>query len=362
MLEIALEVLNKITSFGYKAYIVGGYPRDLYLKRGSVDIDICTDAKPMEIMNIFSEVTANNSEYGSVTISYNKVKFEITTFRIEGKYKNFRSPSSIQYIDSLEEDLKRRDFTINTLCIDKDGNTIDLLNAKSDLDNKIIRMIGSPKVRLKEDVLRILRAVRFATQFNFELEPVLKAYIRKYAPFLKKLSQDRKKEELDLIFSSSNKAYGIELLCDLKLADYLDIAMLRKIKITPSSFVTWAQLNVLDKYNFTTSEREIIHGILKLKDANLLDEKVLYENDLYICSLACELNDINKKELNEVYSQMPIHKKSDIALRPEEICELLNREPGSFLKEIITDLEDQILTHKLENDKMSLKKYIANKY
>ena len=143
MYNTAIKVLEKITSFGYQAYIIGGYPRDLYLKRSSTDIDICTDATPMEIMNIFPEVVTTNSEYGSVVISFEKIRFEITTFRKEGKYTNHRKPSSVEYIDSLEEDLKRRDFTINTLCIDKDGKEIDFLNAKSDLDNKIVRMIGN---------------------------------------------------------------------------------------------------------------------------------------------------------------------------------------------------------------------------
>ena len=149
MYNSAIKVLEKITSFGYQAYIIGGYPRDLYLKRSSSDVAICTDATPKEIMNIFSEVVTTNAEYGSVIISYEKIRFEITTFRTEEKYIDHRKPSKIKYIDSLEEDLKRRDFTINTLCIDKDGKQIDLLNAKSDLDNKIIRMVGNPKIRLK---------------------------------------------------------------------------------------------------------------------------------------------------------------------------------------------------------------------
>ena len=127
MYNIGLNVLNRIEEYGYKAYIIGGYPRDLYLKRGSTDIDVCTDATPMEIIKIFPDVVTTNFEYGSVTILHENVRIEITTFRSEGKYINNRKPSVIKYVDSLEEDLKRRDFTINTLCIDKDGKQIDLL-------------------------------------------------------------------------------------------------------------------------------------------------------------------------------------------------------------------------------------------
>ncbi len=362
MYSTALKVLNKITEYGYKAYIIGGYPRDLYLKRSSIDVDICTDATPMEIMSIFEEVVTTNTEYGSVVIMYEKMSFEITTFRTEGKYINFRKPTEVKYVDSLEEDLKRRDFTINTLCIDKDGREIDLLNAKQDLDNRIIRMIGNPKVRLREDVLRILRAVRFATVLNFELEPVLKAYIKKYAPLVKKLSKHRRREELDIIFASPNKEYGIKLLCELRLADNLDIPNLKKIKMTPSMIVTWAQLNALDKYTFSPSEKETISFILELKDKNLLDKKILYKYGLYVCSLASELYDVDRKKLNNVYSNLQIHSKLDIALSPMEICEILNKEPGSFLKDLINDLEEKLIYDKLKNTKKDLTDYITNKY
>jgi len=358
----AIKVLNKITEFGYNAYIIGGYPRDLYLKRSSLDIDICTDATPMELVNIFNEVVMASSEYGAVVIIVDKVRFEITTFRSEGKYLDFRKPSSIKYIDSLEEDLKRRDFTINTLCIDKDGNEIDLLNAKSDLDNHIIRMVGNPKIRLKEDALRILRAVRFATVLNFELEPVLKAYIKKYAHLVKKLSKERIREELDIIFASSNKEYGIKLLCDLKLADNLGIPELKKIKITPSMIVTWSQLGALGKYNFSTSEKEIMARINELRYKNLLDKKVLYKYGLYACTLASELHDVDKKELNEIDLGLQIHSKLDIALSPMEICEILDKTPGPFLKDLINDLEDKLITDEIKNTKESLTEYISNKY
>lgn len=361
MYDSAIEVLKKITNYGYQAYIVGGYPRDLYLKRSSIDIDICTDAKPMELINIFPEIILTNSEYGSIVILYNKIKFEITTFRKEGKYINNRRPSNIEYIESLEEDLKRRDFTINTLCIDKNGKTVDLLNAKNDLDNKIIRMVGNPKTRLKEDALRILRAIRFATILNFELEPMLKVYIKKYSGLLKKLSWNRKREELDMIFSSPNKEYGIKLLCELKLNEALEIPNLKKIKITPSMLVTWAQVKN-DKYPFSTSEKDMIKNILELENKNLYDQKTIYNYGLYLCTLASELYDYDKKKINEIYLKTPIHSKNDIALKPSEICKILNKEPNKFLRKIINDLEDKIVNGQLENDEKKLKEYITNNY
>jgi tRNA nucleotidyltransferase (CCA-adding enzyme) len=273
MYDAAIKLLEKIDSFGYEAYMIGGYPRDLYLKRTITDVDICTDATPMELHQIFSEIVKTSSEYGTTTVIFENVKFEITTFRKEFKYTDMRRPEKIEYVYTLKEDIKRRDFVINTLAIDKNGNQIDLLGAKNDLDNKIIRTVGDPKIRLKEDALRILRAIRFATTLNFELDNRLRIYIKKYGKLLRKLSKDRKKEELDMIFTSSNKAYGIKLLIDLNLINYLDMPKLKQIKITPTAIVTWSQLDVLDKYNFNTIERETIDKINEVKNKDILDKK-----------------------------------------------------------------------------------------
>ena len=360
MFDIAIKLIKKINSYGYTAYMVGGYPRDLYLKRTYTDVDICTDATPMQLHQIFPEIVTTNSEYGTVTVIFEKTKFEITTFRKEFKYKDSRRPEKIEYVDTLEEDIKRRDFTINTLCIDQNGKQIDLIGAKQDLDNKIIKTVGNPKIRLKEDALRILRAIRFATTLNFTLEPKLKTYIKKYANTLKKLSKDRKKEELDLIFSSPNKAYGIELLINLKLADALDIPNLKKAKITPSMIVTWAQLNALDKYNFNVIEKESINKINEIKDKNLLDNHTLYNYGLYICTMVAELKDIDKRQINEIYASMPIKTRLDIALSPTEICEILKKEAGPFLKPLLSNLENEILDGNIKNTKEDITRYILN--
>lgn len=361
MYDKAIEILKTITSYGYEAYIVGGYPRDLYLKRSSMDVDICTDAKPMELVNIFDNVQINNP-YGSVLLVYDNIKYEITTFRKEGKYIKNRRPSKIEYIDSFEEDLKRRDFTINTLCIDQNGKEIDLMHAKADMDAKIIRMVGDPKVRLKEDALRILRAIRFATTLNFKLETKLELTIKKYHNLLKKISYDRRRQELDRIFSSDNKEYGIKLLNDLKLSDPLEIPKLKNIKITPSMIVTWSELDVLDIYPFNSNERDTIIKINEVKNENLLDKNILYKYGLYICTLASELTNTSKKELNKVYASIQIHSKGDIALKPEEICVLLKKEPGKFLKEIINDLEYKLINDELVNDKEALTEYVMKTY
>lgn len=194
MYKEALSILNEISTLGYDAYIIGGYVRDYLLGNNNNDIDICTNATPDIIKNNF-EVIKDNSKYGNLLIKYNNYEFEITTFRIELEYSN-RYPKII-YTDLLIEDLKRRDFTINTICIDKNENIIDLLNGKRDLENKIIKCIGNPIKKIKEDPIRILRAIRFSSKYNFELEKNLENIIINYAYLLKNITKNQIKKEVE---------------------------------------------------------------------------------------------------------------------------------------------------------------------
>lgn len=173
-MEEALQLLKKIEAHGLKAYLIGGFPRDYYLGKTTTDFDICTNGTE-EILKSF--LTIERSQFGSMVISYLGKEYQITTFRKEETYQNHRYPASITYVDTLEEDLLRRDFIMNTLAIDAQGVYVDLLGARADLDQRIIRTVGDPIEKLKEDALRILRALRFSLQLDFEIVPELKEAI-----------------------------------------------------------------------------------------------------------------------------------------------------------------------------------------
>ncbi len=256
MYDDAIDILKKLEYHGYKAYIVGGYPRNLYLNINSNDIDICTNAKPEEIYKIFDNVDLKNSLYGNAIVTINNHKYEITTFRKELKYINNRKPEKIEFLDKLEDDLIRRDFIINTLCIDSNKQYIDLFGAIDDLNKKVIRLVGD-KSKLKEDALRILRAIRFATTLNFEIDEKLDSAINEYAYLVSNLSYFRKKQELDLIFKSGNKM-GIDLLIKYNLHKYLNIEKLTNIKKYNNYLDIWKQLDVKDIYPFTKEEKNYI--------------------------------------------------------------------------------------------------------
>lgn len=212
MYEIALEILKKLDENNFKAYIVGGYPRDKYLGIESTDIDICTNAHVSDLEKIFTNIDTKYKNYGNAIIYISNFKFEITTFRSE-VYLTNRNDLNIEFIDSLDEDLKRRDFTINTLCIDKDGNYIDKMNAIDDINNKVVRLIGDIN-RLKDDPLRILRALRFSSNLNFKLDDKLREGINKYKYLISELSTNKVQEEIKKI---KNK----EILKEYNLDKYI---------------------------------------------------------------------------------------------------------------------------------------------
>ena len=362
MKEKALEVLKKLSEHNYESYLVGGYPRDLILGRKTNDIDICTSATPKEILEIFDDVIVSDMQYGSVVIVYKGCKFDTTTFRKEIKYESNRKPVKIKYIKDIKKDLLRRDFTINTLCIDKDGNLLDILNIRSDLDNKLLKTVGNPRYRIKEDSLRILRCIRFATILEFDIEKKTYYYLGKYGYLLKKLSMERKKEELDKIFSSKNKERGRRLILDLNLTNVLGINNLSNIILCTDLIGIWCQLEVEDIYPFTKVEKEQILCLRELLKYDEIDNYLLYKYGLYLCTVYADIKGLSKRNLNKMQSELPIFTRRDIVIHGNDISKILGKEPGKYIKDIMDDIEKKILYNKLSNTYDDIKRYVIDNY
>ncbi len=364
MLEVALKLLKELTSHSYKAYIVGGFVRDYILGIESNDIDITTNATPKEIKEIFEDSCLPTEDYGSVIVLMKGIRFEITTFRREIEYENNRKPVEIEYIDDLYEDLQRRDFVINTICMDEDGKILDYLGGQVDLQNKIIRAVGSAYDRFQEDSLRILRAIRFATILDFTLDQEVRESILETKYLIKNLSYYRKKEELDKIFTSPNYKKGIELLLEFGLDEELELSNLSKVLNTDavSLIGIWAILDVEDKYSFQKSELDLIHHVHEALKLNHLDPAVLYQYGLYVNSVAGEIQREDIKAITEAYDHLVIKSRDDIEIDSQTIMNILHKSPGKFLQEIYKDIENEILYGKLENKKEVICQYVFNKY
>ena len=362
MEEKALEVLKILNDNNYEAFIVGGYVRDTMLQRKTHDIDICTSATPKEILEVFDNVIVSDMQYGSVVVAYKGYNFDVTTFRKEIKYESNRKPVKIKYIKDLKKDLLRRDFTINTLCMNSKREIIDTLNIRKDLDNKILRTVGNPRYRIKEDSLRILRCIRFATILDFEIEDKTKYFLSKYGYLLRNLSMDRKKEELEKIFLSKNKEKGRKLLIDLNLTNVLDINKLNNIVLCTDLLGIWSQLEVDTIYPFTKYEKSQMKLLRELFKYDEIDNYSLYKYGLYLCTVYADIKGLSKRKLNTKYSELPITSRKDIEISGKEISKILNKEPGAYIKEIMEDLEKNILNNKLNNNYEEIRRYIIENY
>ena len=363
MLDVALKLLKELTNKSFKAYIVGGFVRDNILGIESSDIDITTNATPKEIKEIFEDSCVPNEEYGSVIVNKKGIKFEITTFRKEIEYNDKRRPIEIKYIDDLYTDLLRRDFVINTLCIDEKGRILDYLGGQEDIEKKIIRCVGDADSKFKEDSLRILRAIRFATILDFELSDEIIKAIHKNKSSVRALSYQRKKNELDKIFSSPNRDRGIRLLLEFGLQEELDLPNLSSIidSSVNSSIGIWSILNN-NKYPFNKNELDLINNINEAKKYNNLDPYILYKYGLYVNSCAGSIKGIDLKKITASYNNLVIKSRDEIDISSDQIMNLLDREPGKYLKDIYEDIEKEILYRRLDNKNETIMSYINGKY
>lgn len=181
---------------GFSLFMIGGTSRDYLLNLEVLDYDFVSDATPEDMKKFLPDANYHFEKYGSIRLKIDGVHVDITTFRSEGEYLDFRHPNSVKYVKTIEEDFVRRDFTINAIYIDEDMKCIDPSGGLIDLKNKVIRFIGDPIKRIKEDPLRILRAERFKEKLNFEIEEKSLEAINKYRYLLDKLNPEKVKEEL----------------------------------------------------------------------------------------------------------------------------------------------------------------------
>jgi tRNA nucleotidyltransferase (CCA-adding enzyme) len=248
--------------------------------------------------------------------------------------------------------------------MDQDGYIIDNLGGRDDLNKKIIKTVGDSTKKFSEDSLRILRAIRFATILDFELDKDIVEAINNTKNLLSNLSYNRKKDELDKIFTSPNFRKGIKLLMDLGLDKELEIPNLYKVldSDVSSSIGIWSILNVGDKYPFNKNEIDLIDNVNAVVGLDNLNPSVLYKYGLYVNSVAGKIKKDDIKRITETYNNLIIKSRKEIDITAEEIMAILGREPGEYLKEIYDDLEEEILYNRLENNKLSISKYIKDKY
>ena len=354
-----IKILSLIEDNGFEAYVVGGYVRDYLLGKDTKDIDVCTNARVKELMDIFSEYNAVSNNYGAVKLTFNDYKFDITTYREDLEYSGDRRKLKIKYVDNLVEDIKRRDFTCNTLCMNKEGNIIDILNGQEDIDNKIIKCVGDVDKKLTEDPLRILRAIRFATVLDFKIDKELYDAINEKRELVDSLSTQRIKEELTKILVSKKVLKGLDYLKRLKLTTYMGIEY-DKIKKVSDICGMFSQMIFTKDYPFTNEEKDNIDKIRELVKKGTIDKYSLIEYGLYICSVAGDILGYKKKDIIKMDKELTIKSKKDIKITGHDICEILGCEPSKEIGMVYNELFVQIVEGNVENDPVDIKNYISS--
>ena len=349
------NILKKLEDNGFEAYIVGGYVRDYLLHKKTNDVDIITNALLKDITKLFPNGKCDGVQYGSYKIKVKNYTIDITTYREENKYFN-RRPTEINYVNNLLTDLNRRDFTINTLCMNRKGIVVDLLDGKKDIQNKIIKVVGNIKTKFTEDPLRMLRALRFAIVLDFKIEDDALSFIINNKNLIKTLSYQRKKNELNLILISNNYAKGLSLLKSIGVLETLEINYANMVK-TDDLLGMWAQLEYPSKYPFTKEERKSIGIIQSILEYGKIDSNMLFKYNLYHNYIAGDILGFNKVIVNKMYKLMPIHEYSDIDIKGNEILENTSIDK-SQIKIVMESIKDAILNKKLKNKKKEIIKYI----
>lgn len=215
-IPVILQKMNNIfEKNGFKAYLVGGAVRDMFMNKEASDWDVATDATPEQVISAFKKVIPTGIAHGTVTVHFMGEEIEVTTFRIEQGYSDGRHPDKVSYASDIEEDLSRRDFTMNAIAVSlKDGSIVDPFNGKTDIKNKVIRSVGNPLERFNEDGLRPIRAIRFASQLGFEIETNTLQSIsnEKVLQKTSTISIERFRDELVKLLKSPKPSVGLKLL------------------------------------------------------------------------------------------------------------------------------------------------------
>lgn len=386
----ALPVLEKIKEAGFEAYFVGGSVRDAILQRPIHDVDIATSSYPEETKQIFPRTADIGIEHGTVLVLDGDEEYEVTTFRTEDVYVDYRRPSSVSFVRSLEEDLKRRDFTVNAFALDETGDIIDLFDGLKDLENQVLRAVGVASERFNEDALRIMRGFRFQASLGFELEAETFKAMKDLTPLLEKISIERTFVEFDKLLLAPFWRVGLSSMIESQAYDYLPDMEASREKLQKlfdleadftfeSSEQAWAALlwvlEIKDAQLFLkhwkTSRQfakqvQDLLTILTLREKGELSKRDCYRFDLDSLLQAENLRRAQGKEVNpqaiiDTYKSLTIHDKKEIQINGGILIKHYGYQPGPDLGDVLEEIEYAIVDGDLENSSEAIHAYLRER-
>lgn len=383
ILDKGYNIAKILEDKGYKAYLVGGCVRDYILGRKINDVDITTDATPDQIQEVYKDYRQIDfgKKFGTIKILHDDEEFEITTFRIEDDYKDNRHPSSVKFSKEIDDDLKRRDFTINAMTL-RNKKIYDPFNGRADIDKKLIRAVGDPEERIREDALRMLRAVRFSIQLDFDIEEGLKIAIKNNKDRLDDIARERIHDELNkMLIVDPYRTITI-----LKYVELLDkvfpfpVMRFNELKLAPKDLYTIYGIlfitnnenlveKVLEALKYSHSDISNIESIVKSYKEDLpkynIRKAILdigLENTKRVIDIHYILNEDEKvkKTFEEILKDDIPKERKDIAINGHDL-KRLGFNQGEELGYMLKTIEREILKEKIKNNKEEIEKFVIKK-
>lgn len=384
----ALLILTKIKEAGYEAYFVGGSVRDVLLERPIHDVDIATSSYPEETKAIFNRTVDVGIEHGTVLVLENGGEYEITTFRTEDVYVDYRRPSQVSFVRSLEEDLKRRDFTVNALALDENGQVIDKFRGLIDLEQKRLRAVGKAEERFEEDALRIMRGFRFAASLDFDIEAATFEAMRSHSPLLEKISVERSFTEFDKLLMAPHWRKGISAMIACQAYDYLPglkqqeaglnhlIVSLKDNFTFSDHHQAWAyvmiSLAIEDPKSFLKAwktsndfQRYVtkLIALYRIRQERSFEKLDIYQYGKEMASLVEGLRkaqslSVDMDHIEALDQALAIHNKYDIVLNGSHLIKDFGMKPGPQLGLMLEKVELAIVEGRLDNDFTTIEAFV----
>nr|WP_203629101.1 CCA tRNA nucleotidyltransferase [Lentilactobacillus fungorum] len=378
----ALPILRKIEQAGFEAYFVGGSVRDTLLGRPIHDVDIATSAYPSEVKSLFRRTVDTGIEHGTVMILDHGTGYEVTTFRTESGYQDYRRPDHVKFVRSLKEDLKRRDFTINALAMSENGQITDLFGGLADMAAHVIKAVGDPNERFNEDALRMMRAVRFASQLDFKIEANTLAGISRHSQLLEKIAVERIHAEFVKMMMGKDAKRGLDLTLITNLYRHMPgfaskKAQLQAIATTGFSVQNEVQVWALLAFYFNDHSEQIKRFLKAWKSANQVIEDVILTTELLFKMTADDVSnwDLYRAGQRNVqnavtilnaggttsfsdylndYDQLPITNKKQLQITGGELIKAGILSPSPLLGQTLNYLEKAVVQAEVTNEKQAL--------
>lgn len=383
--EKAFRVIQEIELNGYEAYLVGGAVRDYLIGKTVGDLDIATSATPDQVMKVFDKVIPIGIEHGTVLVRFEKESFEITTFRTEGAYSDYRHPDSVNFVTDVAADLARRDYTVNAIAMARTGELVDPFDGRSAIEKKELVTVGRAYDRFQEDPLRMMRGVRFVSQLGYKLHHDARKVMEDQRLWLSRIAVERVSIEMEKLCSGKEVKKAVQLLHDTGLWEAMPIfkdhpELMRELarKIEPlGNLAEWVALcallsarPVLDwvkEWKLSNAIKNDAQHLVRILQSNI-DAWAVYQLPVHLDASYCRLEKIyNEKDVQDnvssVRHMLPIRNSSELAISGGDLISWFpDRKKGSWIRELLLAVEKAVVEKQIPNEKEQLKEWVIHGY